>query len=451
MNTNLTNQRLFGVGRVVVITLLLIFPAAAVGFPKQDVVDKDLDELLLYVVSRKKAPPIELVKVLLKKGARVNQSVRYKTPLMYAAGEGHIEIARLLLAKGADFNALTDEGTPLMMAVQEGHAEMVQLLLKARANVNAKDRLERTALMMAARRSNADVMRLLLAAGADTNVVERWGHTALMEADSAEYVRLLTASGAQLNAKDSEGKTALMHAVRRGDVQVVEALLQAGVDTTVRDAKGDTALMHALEQVRSYGPEEAKRITKLRIQSAPLLLRADSGDVNAQNENGETLLMRAVRLGETEIVKTLLARGADVNVTDVFGESAAVIAYENDFVTIQELLKGAAPASQTLNAFLVAAIGKKDRQKVEEVLAAGADANYEYAIGYEHRSIKSTVLILAVNAGDAAIVQMLLSAGANVNAKGLLHGSEHGLKYGTALEAAESSKNAELISLLRTR
>ena len=82
-------------------------------------------------------------------------------------------------------------------------------------------------------------------------------------------------------------------------------------------------------------------------------------------------------------------------------------------------------------------MGKKDQAKVKELLKAGADANHEYAIGYRHPNIKRTVLILAAQMGDAAIVQMLLAAGANVDAKGLLHGSEHGLEYGTALEAAE--------------
>jgi hypothetical protein len=126
-----------------------------------------------------------------------------------------------------------------------------------------------------------------------------------------------------------------------------------------------------------------------------------------------------------------------------------VFAYEKDYAAVQELLRTAKPSRQTLNAFLRAAIEKKDRSKVKELLAAGADANYEYGIGYDHKDIKSIVLILAVQSGDAAIVQMLLAAGANPNLKGLLYGSEHGLKFGTALEAAEISKNAEVISLLR--
>ena len=126
-----------------------------------------------------------------------------------------------------------------------------------------------------------------------------------------------------------------------------------------------------------------------------------------------------------------------------------ILAYEKDQPAIQELLRNKAKRRQppvVLNAFLRAAIGKKDQAKVKELLKAGADANHEYAIGYNHPNIKRTVLILAAEVGDAAIVQMLLAGGANVDAKGLLHGSEHGLEYGTALEAA---KNVDVINLLQ--
>jgi hypothetical protein len=46
-------------------------------------------------------------------------------------------------------------------------------------------------------------------------------------------------------------------------------------------------------------------------------------------------------------------------------------------------------------------------------------------------------------------VQLLLARGADPSVRGLLYGSEHGLKYGTAMEAAESSQNAEILALLR--
>ena len=438
--------------------LLLFFlsvtPIAASQSQQEPKTTKELNEQLLYLLSQRKTPAIETIQQLLDQGAQVNQAVRYKTALMHAASEGHTEILKLLLAKGAEVNAQTDEGTALMMAVRGGNPEIVKLLLDAGAELNIKHRLGDSALIMSAGRSipemnpppgqplpvpSAEIMGLLLAKGADTNFIGQWGHTALMEANTAAKVKLLLARGAALNATDDEGETALIHAVERGEVEVVEALLQAGAHATIRDRKGETALMHAL--------------SKSRVDAARLLLlRGKVGDLNAQNENGETLLMRAVNIGDVELVRALLDGGADVSRSDVLGNSAAVIAYENDQKEIQELLlrrPKSRPTPAVQNAFLRAAIKKKDAVKVRELLKAGADANYEYAIGYDHRDIKSTVLILAVKTGDAAIVQQLLAAGANVNAKGLLQGSEHGLEFGTALEAAELSGNTAIINLLK--
>jgi ankyrin repeat protein len=376
-------------------------------------VDKNKDELLLYVISQKETPSIGIVELLIAKGARVNQPVKYKTALMHAARQGHVEIAKLLLAKGAEVNVKTDEGTPLTMAASGGHPQIVKLLLDAGADVNTKDRLGNAALILSAGRSvaemnprpyeappsSAEVMSLLLAKGADPNGRVEWGRTALMEANSAAKVNLLVARGADVNAKDDEGETALTRAVDRGDAEVAEALLKAG-----------------------------------------------AGGINAQNEDRQTILMRAITSGKTELVKLLLAQGADVNPRDALGNTAAVLAYEKDQTEIVALLKSAPPSPETVNAFLRVAVHKKDEAKVRELLAGGADANYEYTIGHKHPDIKTRVLIDAVRVGHVGIVQLLLARGADPNATGLIEGSEHGLKFGTALEATE---NAEIISLLR--
>ncbi len=458
MNTDLKNTDL---KKVILMLVLLVAARPVLAAFVQQQVNKELDERLLYLLSQRQAPSVEEIQQLLDKGARVNQQVRYKTPLMHAASEGHLEIVKFLLAKGADVNAQTDEGTALTQAVYGGHEEIVKLLLDAGANVNAKHRLGYTALFSSAGRSIPEmnpppgkplpvpaheIMTLLLARGADAKLIGRDGETALMKANTPAKIKLLVGHGAQLNAKDQQGRTALMYAVDRGEVDVVEALLQAGADASIRDAKGATALMRALEEVPSHRTAGTDTLAKSWLAAARLLVKADIGDINAQDENGVTLLMQAVSRGETEIVKLLLARGADVNRTDVFGNTAAVFAFENDYTAIQPLLKKARPSRQTRNAFLRVAVGKKDRVKVKQLLAAGADPNYEYPIGYDHKTIKSTLLIRAAQMEDAAIVKMLLTAGANPNAKGLLHGSEHGLKYGTALEA---TKNTEVISLLQ--
>lgn len=247
----------------------------------------------------------------------------------------------------------------------------------------------------------------------DPQALRRLLYTSIANGDVDTFAKLLE----QGVVKDKD--ELLLYVISQSKTQplaMVQLLLDKGARIN-QPGSHQTALMRAA----SEGYEEIVK-----------LLLARGADVNAQTDEG-TALMMAVRGGHTNIVKLLLDARAAVNTKD----------------RLQELLRKAKPSRQTLNAFLRAAIAKKDRPKVKELLAAGADANYEYPIGYDHKDIKSTVLILAVKTGDVAIVQMLLATGANPSLKGLLYGSESGLKFGTALEAAEDSKNAEVMSLLR--
>ena len=421
---------------------------------------KDLDDLLLYSLGQNPKTPVEVVRLLLDKGANVNPATKYKTPLMHAASEGNDEVLKLLLSKGAQVNVQTDEGTALMMAVTGGHTEALKLLLAAGADVKAVHRVGDQALMMAARQRsyrnptlgpNSEIVRLLLAQGADPNARGDWGRTALMHANTAAKVKLLVAGGANIEAKDDEGETALMKAASNGNAGVVNALLENGANVNASDNDGMTALLFSLGSDNYAYGDEYKTLPARRLEVARRLLLAKSVDVNAQNVDGETALIRAARLESVEIIKSLLDHGADVNRSDIFGDTAAILAYEKDKAELAQLLpvtsKG--QSQNVLNAALRAAVGKKDEARVKELLAAGANPNHEYAIDYKHKSIKRTVLILAAKMGHPGVVQLLLNKGADVSAQGLIFGSEHGLEYGTALQAAEYSKHAEVVALLR--
>ena len=410
-----------------------------------DAGSSDKDELLSYLVSQEVAP-IEMVRLLLGKGARVNQKSNYMTPLMHAADKGHVEVLKLLLAKGAQVNDRTYEGTALTLAAGRGNLDVVRLLLEAGADVSQQGRSGTTALIVAAARSNLEVMRLLLDKGAGVNGTDAYGGaTALMSADSADKVKLLVARGARVNAKDRRSGTALMAAASRDNVEVVSALLSSGADVNARNSEGSTALNYALESGYLH------RQRKVNVKVIQLLL-GKGADVNTQNQDGETALMQAVRCGNAEVVQLLLKGGADVGAVDTLDNTAHVLAYRLGHAELVKLLEGAAPQkppARVRNAFLRAAVERQDAGKVKELLEAGADPNYAFAVGYRQKNIRDTVLVLAAGREHAAIVQMLLDKGADVNAQGLVYGSESGIKLGTALDAAEFHKHPDVIALLR--
>ena len=435
------------------VLLLLLVPLAAVAAPQKN----PNDELLRAADTGNVAE----VEALIAKGADVNHPTRYKTALMRAAYEGHAEVVDLLLARGAQVNTKTDEGTALMEAVRRGHTEIMKTLIAAGADVNAVYRTGDLPLIMAAgQRSyktppvepNAEVVQLLLSHGADPNAKGAWGVTPLMAANTAAKVKLLVAKGAALDATDDEGKTALIKAASRGDVAVAGALLDSGANVNAKDKVGSSALLHSLSDENLAHGEERATLPARRLEVARRLLLAKSIDVNAQNTDGETALMRAVRLYNVDMVQSLLGRGADANRSDLFGDTAVTLAYANGNEQLQRLLPARAFKGQprdTLNAFLRAAVGRADEAKVRELLDDGADPNHDYPIAYTHKTVKRRLLVDAASIGHAGIVQLLLAKGADPNVKGFIAGSEHGLKFGTALEAAEFSKKPDVIALLR--
>ena len=423
------------------------------------------DEALSSVAGRE-TESLEVVRLLLDRGANAGyvnpnyaQSMEAATPLMYAAGKGHVETVKLLLARGAEVDGRTKGGTALMRAVRFGRAEVVKLLLAAGADVNARDAGENSVLMLAAPatyrvgewpdervevdRTRVETLRLLLARGADVNAKNYEGETPLMRADLAEAVKLLAARGADVNAKNRRGQTAFLLRVQ-DDIKVAQALLESGADANEKDGWGDTALISALAD--HSNPQMTPE--RVHAQVERLLSLADKIDVNAQNEKGETALMRAIRLGNIEVIKLLLSRGARVNASDVLGETAFVLAYKKNDPGLEKLLGSSAPQQFTpaiLNAYLVAAIEKKDAARVKEVLEKGADPNHKFSLGLNLMGTTNIVLVLAAGMGHAGIVQMLLDRGADPNATGLLGGSEHGLNHGTALQAATDPEVIEIL------
>jgi hypothetical protein len=83
-----------------------------------------------YLVEAASAGSLDLVKLLLKHKAQVNQPDGFKaTPLMAAAGKGNKPLVELLLASGADVKVKDNDGKDaLALAKESGNQDLVALL-----------------------------------------------------------------------------------------------------------------------------------------------------------------------------------------------------------------------------------------------------------------------------------------------------------------------------------
>lgn len=215
----------------------------------------------------------ENVKRLLQHGAKPDGDPRpWASPLMAAIDKNRdIELARILLDAGAKVDPGPHGITPLSLAAENAQPAIVRLLLQRGANVNASDSDGDTPLMAVMRAGDGNenkalrkeaqrvIIRLLLAKKADPNAWNRFGASALSiaaDGDAIECVDSLLRAGANPNVGFRYGSP-LMSASGEGNTKLVKRLLGAGADVNMTRQKwGETALHDAAE----YGRLEIVKI-----------------------------------------------------------------------------------------------------------------------------------------------------------------------------------------------
>jgi ankyrin repeat protein len=258
------------------------------------------DPLLLAILKDREA----IARYLIDRGASVNGSFQGLTPLFIAIQKRQIELARLMIQKGADINADVAGGSPFLLAVSLGtyaDDEIEDLFVRSgqKPDVNATDPRKRTVLMWAIHHNPALAMWLLK-------------------------------QGARVNTLDSEGRTPLQHAVYRGEVDIVRALLAKKADSDIRGDGYQTPLMEALAYFRQSPTSDYLEIARLLIHSGI--------DANARDKMRQTPLMFAAAVNQSQIAEELLDRGADVNALDMDGRTALMLGAGRGYHKIVALL-----------------------------------------------------------------------------------------------------------------
>ena len=234
------------------------------------------------------------------------------------------------------------------------------------------------------------------------------------EAGKIESVKQHLANGTDINAKDDggTGSTPLHYVARQGHKEIAELLIAKGADVNAKNSRNGSTPLH-------YAIDRRYNINKKLIE----LLIANGADVNAKRGDGNTPLHSAAERGHKEIAELLLAEGADVNAKvmtyyfNIGGWTPLDWVIYNGEIEFAELLRKHGGKSGALDSIHIAAF-LGNIEAVKQNLATVVDVNATNVGG-------DTPLNSAAGNGHKEIVELLISKGADVNAKNAVNKPLH--------------------------
>ena len=417
-----------------------------------------------------------IVDYLISQKVNINKKdVDGRTPLMYAASEGHKFMAKKLISAGADnsivdlksisdnTNAEVGEEHDLLdysktensdknntrpeihQATQDGLIEKVERMVKQGADVNMRDDYGRTPLHIASAENHNIDMRVLIDLGADINAQDNQGRTPLMYAAAdgkRNAVALLVSKLANVNIEDVDGMRAYEWARSGGNSDLAKFLGLITENKKSRD-KNENRRNHERIRNKQSLQKRVQNTVQKEMQKEPkkaikdemkkreeFHITPDGNHLRQYDiENKIPALLEAARNGSVNDCRKLLNNGLTANTTDDTGQTALMVAAMTNRLDIAKFLieQGAdvnGSSASGLTALHYTALENHDQMarllldnhaKVDATMRySSTDGNYgKEPLVWEY--IGATPLLIAVESQNIEVLSVLVKAGANKN------------------------------------
>lgn len=298
----------------------------------------------------------KLIESLIKAGADPNiQDFHGNTSLMFAVQVNYYnpKLVNLLLKAGADPWIKNSEGNTAI-SIGKGYIDIRNQLEPYTFNIERIPELLSRGisgyelLSEALDANRIDYVEGLILNGVNINETDNKGESVLIRSIKKglpnKINEFLIQLGADLNLEDNNGNTPLILASSYNNIKLVNLLLANGADPNFTNKYGKTALNYTnvpiitsklkssrldpdmipellLKGIKKYNLL-AEAVNTNNIDVIHTLLSYDI-DINEKYDNGDTILIKAVRFGSSpETIKFLLEAGADPFIENNEGKNA---------------------------------------------------------------------------------------------------------------------------------
>ncbi|MDE3060479.1 MAG: ankyrin repeat domain-containing protein [Pseudomonadota bacterium] len=217
--------------------------------------------------------------------------------------------------------------TPLMYAAWNGHDDIIARLLAAGADPDAKDRGGSNAFDYAAGHGLAGTVKFMMAHSHshDTHHYMEYAHL-IQAAYSGDLAQLPPESetAASINRVNPQGESPLIIAAGNGATALARELVRRGAQVNTANDEGQTPLHWAAWN------NQAKMVEFLLASGASI----EQGDLG-----GNTPLILAAENNSGDAAKILVAHGADKYTANKDGKTAGIIAEDKGYKELAELLQ----------------------------------------------------------------------------------------------------------------